>query len=90
MKEAICVEGLTKAIGGRRILDGVSFAVQEGEIVGLVGENGAGKSSLLKCLTGLWRPDAGRVAVFGREIAAGCGYLEETGALIQYPALFGE
>ena len=83
MKEAICVEGLAKVIGGRRILDGVSFAVQEGEIVGLVGENGAGKSSLLKCLTGLWRPDAGRVAVFGREIAAGCGYLEETGALIE-------
>jgi len=59
-----------------RALDGVSFAVEEGEVVGLIGTNGAGKSTLLKILSRITEPTRGRVAVRGRvapliEVGAG-------------------
>lgn len=47
-------------------LDDISFELRRGECLGLVGANGAGKSSLLKLLNGLVRPDAGRIAITGR------------------------
>jgi ABC-type polysaccharide/polyol phosphate transport system ATPase subunit len=46
-----------------RALDGVSFAVEPGETVGIMGRNGSGKSTLLKVIAGIYRPDAGRVTV---------------------------
>jgi ABC-type polysaccharide/polyol phosphate transport system ATPase subunit len=47
------------------VLQSVSFAVQRGETVGIVGRNGSGKSTLLKIIAGIFRPDAGRVTVLG-------------------------
>ena len=52
------------------MVDGVSFTVAAGEIVGLIGLNGAGKTSLIDCIAGLARPDAGLVIVAGH--APGC------------------
>ncbi|MCV2216412.1 ABC transporter ATP-binding protein [Thauera sp. Sel9] len=60
------VRELGKDYGKRRILDGVSLAVEPGCILGLVGRNGAGKSSLLECLLGLRRADRGSALVFGK------------------------
>jgi len=57
------VQGLRKSIGGRVLLDGVSFAVGEGEKVGLIGRNGSGKSTLLHILAGLEGQDEGVVSV---------------------------
>ena len=53
---------------GRKILDDVSFGVRTGETKVILGPSGAGKSSLLKIILGLWRPDAGSVAIDGVEI----------------------
>src|SRR6266581_6818941 len=53
---------------GGKILDDVSFRVNEGETKVILGPSGAGKSSLLKIILGLWKPDRGSVSVHGVEI----------------------
>ncbi|MFF5980243.1 ABC transporter ATP-binding protein [Streptomyces olindensis] len=59
------VTDLRKAYAGRPAVDGVSFAVEEGEIFGILGPNGAGKTTTVECVEGLRVPDAGRVRVTG-------------------------
>ncbi|QKW33401.1 ABC transporter ATP-binding protein [Actinomadura sp. NAK00032] len=59
------VSGLRKVYGGRPVVDGVTFAVEEGEIFGILGPNGAGKTTTVECLEGLREPDAGAVRVAG-------------------------
>jgi branched-chain amino acid transport system ATP-binding protein len=63
------VEGLEAAYGPVRALDDVSFEVREGSITAILGANGAGKTSLLRTLSGLVRPRAGRVVFDGHDIA---------------------
>ena len=64
----LMAEGLVKRYGGRRALDGFDLDVLPGEIVGLIGHNGAGKSTFVEVVTGLVRPDAGRVSVGGIDV----------------------
>ncbi|MEW2293899.1 ABC transporter ATP-binding protein [Streptomyces sp. NPDC006743] len=59
------VSELRKSYAGRAVVDGVSFAVEEGEIFGILGPNGAGKTTTVECVEGLRVPDAGRVRVTG-------------------------
>jgi ABC-2 type transport system ATP-binding protein len=62
---AIEVEGVVKEYGDQRVLDSVSFAVDEGEIFGIVGPNGAGKTTLVESIGGLREPDSGSISVLG-------------------------
>jgi len=62
------VRDLKKAFGAQRILDGVSFRIEEGESVVIIGRSGGGKSVLLKQLIGLLKPDAGEVLIDGENI----------------------
>lgn len=62
---ALAVVGLTKSFGPIRALRDVSLSVSSGEIRAVCGENGAGKSTLVKILTGVYRPDSGRVSMGG-------------------------
>jgi branched-chain amino acid transport system ATP-binding protein len=55
------VEGLVKRFGGFRALDGLSFHLMPGEVLGLVGPNGSGKTTCINVISGLYRPDAGEV-----------------------------
>ncbi|EPD64722.1 MULTISPECIES: ABC transporter ATP-binding protein [Streptomyces] len=64
------VTDLRKTYGGRAVVDGVSFAVEEGEIFGILGPNGAGKTTTVECIEGLRVPDAGRVRVTGLDPVA--------------------
>jgi len=59
------VNSLRKSYGGRPVVDGVSFAVEEGEIFGILGPNGAGKTTTVECVEGLRVPDSGTVKVAG-------------------------
>jgi branched-chain amino acid transport system ATP-binding protein len=63
------IDGLALTYGRVRALQGVSLTVGAGEIVALIGANGAGKSSLLRAVAGLERPESGRIAFDGRDIA---------------------
>jgi len=65
---AIKAEGLTKSFPGVRAVDGLSFDVRAGEIFGLVGPDGAGKTTTLRMLAGIMAPDAGHAVVAGRDI----------------------
>ncbi len=65
---ALQAQGLRLQLGGRWVLDGVSFSLHAGQWAAIVGPNGAGKSSLLNLLAGLSRPDAGSVQLQGRDL----------------------
>ncbi|WEY42424.1 sugar ABC transporter ATP-binding protein [Paraburkholderia sp. SUR17] len=66
---AIDIEKVTKRFGATVALDGASFQVKRGAVHALLGENGAGKSTTVKLLSGLMRPDAGSIRVMGSEVA---------------------
>ena len=68
MSPAIEVEALTKRFGGLNAVDGASFAVEAGSIVGLIGPNGSGKTTTLNLMNGVYRPDGGVIRVAGQEL----------------------
>jgi ABC-2 type transport system ATP-binding protein len=71
--DAIVVDGLEKRYKQVRALDGVSFAVHEGEVFGLLGPNGAGKSTTVRVLATLTKADAGRAEVGGHDVRSEAG-----------------
>ncbi len=80
----IRVEGLTRRYGDFTAVRDVSFEIERGEVVGLLGHNGAGKTTIMKMLTGYLEPDAGSIRIDGlahgpdtRAIQARIGYLPE-------------
>jgi ABC-2 type transport system ATP-binding protein len=64
----ICVKDLQKNYGSLRAVDGISFEVPEGEMLGFLGPNGAGKTTTLSMISGLLRPDQGRVSIGGIDV----------------------
>jgi ABC-2 type transport system ATP-binding protein len=82
------VHNLTLSYGRRVVLDDVSLAVAPGEVVGLLGPNGSGKTSLLRCLTGLMPAQRGLIRLDGRAVAAGARTLRSCmGVVFQEPSL---
>jgi ABC-2 type transport system ATP-binding protein len=69
------VAQLTKVFGTYKAVDGVSFAIGEGEIVGLLGPNGAGKTTIIHMILGLILPSSGIIRVFGRPFAKNREYI---------------
>lgn len=68
MTTVLQVEGLAKHFGGIRAVEDVSFAVHEGEILGIIGPNGCGKSTLFNCILGQLTPTSGRVRLDGQDV----------------------
>ncbi len=80
------VASLTVLYGGRTALDGVDLAVPEGAVYALLGRNGAGKSSLVRCLLGAQRPAAGSVQLLGRDVwRRRASILREVGVVPEEP-----
>ncbi len=68
MPEALVVKDLSKRFGGLRAVQDVSLTVRENETLALIGPNGAGKTTAFNLIMGFYRPDAGSVVAFGREL----------------------
>ncbi|TSA63084.1 MAG: gliding motility-associated ABC transporter ATP-binding subunit GldA [Sediminibacterium sp.] len=90
---SIEVEGLEKIYGTQKAVDGISFSINQGEIVGFLGPNGAGKSTTMKIITGYLTANAGLVKVCGEKIELDpiavkkkIGYLPEANPL--YPEMY--
>jgi len=94
MRATIEVEGLRKSYrrlrGAPRLaLDGVDLVVPDGGVFGLLGPNGSGKTTTIRCLLGLARPTSGHLRVLGHDLPAGLpDVLARTGAIVEFPALF--
>ena len=67
MSEAVYVQRLTKVYDGKTAVDHLSFSVQSGTVFGLLGANGAGKSTTIECILGTKQADAGTVRLLGRD-----------------------
>ena len=88
----IRIDNLVKAFGPKRAVDGVSFSVERGEVLGFLGPNGAGKSTTMRMITGFLPPTSGRVSVGGHDVVESplevkrlIGYLPE--AAPSYPEM---
>ncbi|MFM1992533.1 MAG: ribose import ATP-binding protein RbsA [Actinomycetota bacterium] len=68
-ESALVCEGLTKSFGGISVVDSVNFTIPSGKVVGLIGENGAGKSTWSSMVAGIHRPNSGRMLLDGVEYA---------------------
>src|SRR4051812_24368546 len=84
----IQVEGLTKRFGGTTAVDGISFRIERGQIVGFLGPNGAGKTTTMRMLTGYLPPDGGSANLMdldlvtqSLEVRQRLGYLPENNPL---------
>ena len=83
----IKIDNLVKTFGAKRAVDGVSFSVEKGEVLGFLGPNGAGKSTTMRMVTGFMPPTAGRVSIGQYDVAESplepkrlIGYLPENAA----------
>jgi ABC-2 type transport system ATP-binding protein len=84
VEAVISIDGLRKSFGPTKALDGVSFSVDAGEMFGVIGPDGAGKTTAMRTICGLLAPDEGTVRVFGadpfrqrRKAAASIGYVSQ-------------
>jgi len=68
MDDALQISGVSLAFGGLRVLNDISFSVAHGELLALIGPNGAGKTSILNCISGIYRPGAGRIRFGGDDL----------------------
>jgi len=83
-------DGVSKSFGRNVALKGLSFAVPEGSVCGLLGPNGSGKTTAIRLLLGLTRPDAGSTSLLGAP-SGGRGFttaIRQTGALVEGPSLY--
>ena len=67
MSEAVFVQGLTKTYGGKTVVDHLNLSVSSGTVFGLLGANGAGKSTTIECMLGTKEADAGTVRLLGQD-----------------------
>ena len=80
---------LTKSYGGKPAVDNVSIAIEKGDIFGLIGQNGAGKTTFMRMITSLARPDSGHIELFGERDEAKLNTARSRiGSVIEMPALY--
>ncbi len=85
---AVSVMGVSKSFGPTEVLSDINFDVQEGEILVFLGASGSGKTTILRIISGLETPDAGRVIFHGRDVTGLPARERGTGVIFQSYALF--
>lgn len=73
----LTVNGITKSFENHKVLDGVSFSINNGEIYGLIGKNGAGKTTLMNIIAGLSKSDEGSYSIGEEPATSSIGYLSD-------------
>jgi octopine/nopaline transport system ATP-binding protein len=72
MNKVLKVHELTKAFGATNVLDGISFSMDEGEVISLIGSSGCGKSTALRCINFLEMPTSGQIEFLGQAVSVSC------------------
>lgn len=89
MEKVLDVSGLTKLYRNGRGISNVSLALERGDVVGLLGPNGSGKTTTMKAIAGLVHADTGSVRIFGHDVAEDFEKaMDRVGCLIEAPALY--
>src|SRR5258708_2159067 len=81
----LAVENLRAAYGEIEVLHGVSLTVEKGQIVALLGANGAGKSTVIKAIMGLVKPTAGRILLDGRDLSGQAAHMAARAGIALVP-----
>ena len=81
----IQVEHIYKSFGKQAVLEDVSLTIEPGKCVGVVGNNGSGKTVLMKCICGFMKPDTGKVYVGGKQIGRDTDFPDNLGLIIETP-----
>ncbi len=85
METCIEVRGVTRRFGEDLVLKEVNLTLQAGRVYGIVGNNGSGKTVLMKCICGFLAPTTGYVRVFGKQVGKDVDFPEELGVIIESP-----
>ena len=85
MKDGIIVEHVYKSFGKEKVLEDVNLTIEKGKIFGVVGNNGSGKTVLMKCICGFLQADSGKITVNGKVIGKDCDFPESLGVIIETP-----
>lgn len=88
--ENLKIKNLYQAYNGKNILDGISLELKSGEIVGIIGENGEGKSTLLKCILGIITQFKGTIEYSGISVSDRKRYMQKINGMIESPVLYEE
>ena len=78
------VNSITKSFENHKVLNGVSFSINNGEIYGLIGKNGAGKTTLMNIIAGLSKSDEGSYSIGEETATSSIGYLPDIPAFFDY------
>lgn len=89
-REVLKTKELVKQIDGVTVLDRVNMSVSQGDIYGFIGNNGAGKTTFMRTITGLAKYNSGEIELFGKSFPANRHSLQKIGALIENPVFFPE
>ena len=85
MRDVIRVMDVSKSFGEETVLHHISYDFKEGRIYGIVGNNGSGKTVLMKCICGFIRPNEGHIYVRDKEIGKDIDFTPDTGIIIETP-----
>ncbi|EFV76378.1 ABC transporter-like protein [Bacillus sp. 2_A_57_CT2] len=89
MDYVVQTNGLTKTVKGITLVSNVNLHIKKGEIYGFLGQNGAGKTTIMKMLTGLLIPSKGEILLFGKKLTeTNKSGLKRVGSIIEYPIFF--
>lgn len=81
----ILIERLEKRYGDQKILERITVRFEGAVIYGLVGPNGCGKTTLMRCICGFTQPTAGTIRVLGKQLGKDCDFAPSTGIIIEHP-----
>lgn len=84
-RTVIQIDQVSKSFGAEEVLHSVSFSFKEGYIYGIVGNNGSGKTVLMKCICGFLVPDSGKIIVNHKQIGKDTDFPEDVGLIIETP-----